>query len=147
VGAAEDWQLAGNPARSWAVIRQVHEKSLYPALLARVEIVKASLYLAQHDPQMALQRLKFALTPLPPELKAKALLVRGQAHQAMGDLVAMVADWTERETYLPVGSPEVVANRDLIWNTLNETHTPIDVAKLPASLTPMARGWLELADI
>jgi hypothetical protein len=147
VGAAEDWQLAGNAARSWAVIRQIHEKSLYPALLARMEIVKASLYLAQHDPQMALQRLKFALTPLPPELKAKALLVRGQVHQAMGDLVAMVADWTERETYLPVGSPEVAANRDLIWNSLNETHTPIDVTKLPASLSPMARGWLELADI
>ncbi|HEY3645737.1 MAG TPA: penicillin-binding protein activator [Gammaproteobacteria bacterium] len=147
VGAAEDWQLAGNPAQSWTVIRQIHEKSLYPALLARVEIVKASLYLAQHDPQMALQRLKFALTPLPPELKAKALLVRGQAHQAQGDLVAMVADWTERETYLPAGSPEVAANRDLIWNTLNETHTPLDVSKLPASLTPMARGWLELADI
>ena len=146
-GAAEDWQQAGNPAQSWAVIRQIHEKTLYPALLARIEIVKASLYLAQHDPQMALQRLKFALTPLPPELKAKALLVRGQAHQAMGDLVSMVADWTERETYLPANGPEVAANRDLIWNTLTETHTPIDLAKLPASLTPMARGWLELADI
>jgi outer membrane PBP1 activator LpoA protein len=147
VGAAEDWQSAGNPARSWAVIREIHEKSLYPALLARMEIVKASLYLAQHDPQMALQRLKFALTPLPPELKAKALLVRGQAHQATGDLVAMVADWTERETYLPVGGSEVAANHELIWNTLTETHTPIDVTKLPAALTPMARGWLELADI
>lgn len=146
-GAAEDWQQAGNPAQSWAVIRQIHEKTLYPALLARIEIVKASLYLAQHDPQMALQRLKFALTPLPPELKAKALLVRGQAHQAMGDLVSMVADWTERETYLPANGPEVAANRDLIWNTLTETHTPIDLAKLPAALTPMARGWLELADI
>ena len=147
VGAAEDWQLAGNLAQSWTVIRQIHEKSLYPALLARMEIVKASLYLAQHDPQMALQRLKFALTPLPPELKAKALLVRGQAHQALGDLVSMVADWTERETYLPASGPEVAANRDLIWNTLTETHTPIDVTKLPAALTPMARGWLELADI
>lgn len=147
VGAAEDWQLAGNPARSWTVIRQIHEKSLYPALLARVEIVKASLYLVQHDPQMALQRLKFALTPLPPELKAKALLVRGQAHQALGDLVSMVADWTERETYLPTSGPDVGANHDLIWNSLNETHTPLDVSKLPTSLTPMARGWLELADI
>ena len=147
VGAAEDWQLAGNPARSWTVLREIQEKSLYPALLARVEIVKASLYLGQHDLQMALQSLKFSLTPLPPELKAKALLVRGQAHQATGDLVAMVADWTERETYLPVGSPEVAANRDLIWNALTETHTPIDVSKLPTTLTPMARGWLELADI
>jgi len=146
-GAAEDWQLAGNPTRSWSAIRGIHEKSLYPALLARVEIVKATLYLAQHDPQSALQHLKFGLSSLPPELKAKALLVRGQAHQVQGDLVAMVADWTERETYLPVGSPEVAANHDLIWNALTETHTPIDVTKLPAGLTPMARGWLELADI
>jgi uncharacterized protein len=147
VSAAEDWQLAGNPARSWAVIREVREKTLYPALQARLEIVKASLYLADHQPQMALQRLKFALTPLPPELKAKALLVRGQVHQALGDLPAAVEDWTERETYLPPNSPEVAANRDLIWNTLTETHTPYDVNKLPPNLTPAARGWLELADI
>jgi hypothetical protein len=147
VSAAEDWQLAGNSARSWAVVREVHEKTLYPALQARLEIVKASLYLADHQPQMALQRLKFALTPLPPELKAKALLVRGQVHVALGDLPAAVEDWTERETYLPIGSPDVTANRDLIWNTLNETHTPYDVNKLPAGITPTARGWLELADI
>jgi hypothetical protein len=147
VSAAEDWQLAGNSARSWAVVREVHEKTLYPALQARLEIVKASLYLADHQPQMALQRLKFALTPLPPELKAKALLVRGQVHVALGDLPAAVEDWTERETYLPIGSPEITANRDLIWNTLNETHTPYDVNKLPAGITPTARGWLELADI
>jgi hypothetical protein len=147
VGAAEDWQLAGNTARSWALIREVHEKSLYPALLARLEILKASLYLADHQPQMALQRLKFALGPLPAELKAKALLVRGQVHVAMSDLPAAVADWTERETYLTANSPEVTANRDLIWNTLNESHAPYDVNKLSASLTPEARGWLELADI
>jgi len=147
VSAAEDWQLAGNSARSWTVIRQVREKTLYPALQARLEIVKASLYLADHQPQMALQRLKFVLTPLPPELRAKALLVRGQVHQALGDLPATVEDWTERETYLAPNSPEVTANRDLIWNTLTETHTPYDVTKLPASLTPAARGWLELADV
>ncbi|HEY4127956.1 MAG TPA: penicillin-binding protein activator [Gammaproteobacteria bacterium] len=147
VSAAEDWQLAGNSARSWAAVRQVREKTLYPALQARLEIVKASLYLADHQPQMAMQRLKFTLTPLPPELKAKALLVRGQVHVALGDLPAAVEDWTERETYLPIGSPDVTANRDLIWNTLSETHTPYDVNKLPAGTTPTARGWLELADI
>src|SRR4029077_10677704 len=92
VGAAEDWDLAGNTARSWTLIREIPEKSLYPALMARLEILKGSLYLADHQPQVALQHLKFPMAPLTPDLKARALLVRGQAHLALGDLPSTVED-------------------------------------------------------
>ncbi|HEX7966410.1 MAG TPA: penicillin-binding protein activator [Gammaproteobacteria bacterium] len=147
VSAAENWLLAGNAARSAALVAQMREKSPYPALAARIELLKAGLALADHQPQAALPHLKFALTPLPPELKARALLLRGQAHLALGDLPATVQDWSERETYLAPGSTDVAANRKLIWDTLTETHTPVDMARLPATLSPVTRGWLELAAI
>lgn len=147
VSAAEDWQLAGNGARATLLLGQVTEKKPYPALAARIAIVRAGIAIADHQPQLALGYLKFSLTPLPPELKAKALLVRGQAHLALTDLPGTIQDWSERETYLPPNSAEVTASHQLIWNTLTETHTPIELAKLPASLSPAARGWLELAVI
>ncbi|MFI5269534.1 MAG: penicillin-binding protein activator, partial [Chloroflexota bacterium] len=65
---------------------------------------------------------------------------------ALNDLPATVQDWTDRDTYLPTGK-DVAANHDLIWNTLTESHAPIDIAKLPATLSETARGWLELAAI
>ena len=147
VSAAEDWQRAGNGVRSSALLKEINEKSLYPALQARVEILKASLYLAQHEPQTALQEFKFPMALLTPELRAHALLVRGQVHLALSDLPAAVEDWSERETDLVPGSSDVPANRELIWDTLTETHTPLDVNKLPKSTSPVARGWLELASI
>lgn len=146
VSAAEDWQQAGDTQHSWTLVKQVPAKGLYPALAARVEILKAELYLADHQPQLALQHLKFPLTPLTQDLKAKTVYVRGQAHLALNDLPATVQDWTDRDTYLPTGK-DVAANHDLIWKTLTESHAPIDVAKLPASLSETARGWLELAAI
>ncbi|MGE5626339.1 MAG: penicillin-binding protein activator [Bacillota bacterium] len=147
VNAAEDWFRAGDSQRAWALLAQVNEKGLYPALAARAEILKASLDLAGHQPQSALQHLRFPLEPLPEEIKARTLLVLGQAHLALGDLPSAVQDWSDRETHLAPGSADVRANQQLIWNTLTETHTPIDLAKLPAGLSPVARGWLELADI
>jgi hypothetical protein len=147
VSAAEDWAQAGDTARSWALLGQIKEKAPYPALAARIEILKASLDLAGHQPQAALQHLRFPLEPLPEEIRARALLVRGQIHHAMGDLPSAVQDWSERETHLAAGSTDIAANHQLIWNTLTETHTPLDVSKLPAGLSPVARGWLELAVI
>ena len=146
VNAAEDWQQAGDNPHSWTLLNQLPLKGLYPALSARVDILKAQLYLADHQPQLAMQHLKFPLTPLPQELKARALYVRGQVHLALNDLPATVEDWTERETYLAPGK-DVDANHDLIWHTLTESHAPIDVTKLPANLSGTARGWLELAAI
>lgn len=147
VSAAEDWALAGNTQRSWALLGPVKEQNLYPALTARVEILKGSLDLAGHQPQAALQHLRFPMEALPEEIKAKALLVRGQIHLALGDLPSAVQDWSDRETHLAAGSSDVKVNQDLIWNTLGETHTAIDMNKLPAGLSPTARGWLELATI
>ena len=146
VSAAEDWQLAGDTQHSWTLVKEVPTKGLYPALSARLEILKAELYLGDHQPQLALQHLKFPLTPLTQDLKAKAVYVRGQAHLALNDLPSTVEDWTERDGYLPTGK-DVAENHDLIWNTLTESHAPIDVTKLPPSLSETARGWLELAAI
>lgn len=146
VSAAEDWQQAGDTQHSWTLVKQIPAKGLYPALAARVELLKAELYLADHQPQLALQHLRFPLTPLPQELKARTVYVRGQVHLALNDLPATVQDWTERDNYLLTGK-DVAANHDLIWNTLTESHAPIEVAKLPASLSETARGWLELAAI
>ena len=144
--AAEDWQQAGDTQHAWTLVRQVPTKGLYPALSARIEILTAQLYLADHQPQLALQHLRFPLTPLTQELKAKAVYVRGQAHLALNDLPATVEDWTERDGYLAT-SKDIAANHDLIWNTLTESHAPIDVNKLPAGLSDTAKGWLELAAI
>lgn len=147
LSAAEDWLQAGNAARAATLLGEIREKSPYPALAARIAIVKAGLALSEHKPQLALSHLKFPLDALPPELKAKTLRVRGQAHLAAGELALAVQDWNERETYLAPGSNEVAANRALIWSTLTASHAPIDLGKLPAGLTPTARGWLELAAI
>ena len=148
VSAAEAWSGAGNGQRSWALLGRIKdEKSLYPALQARMEILKAELDLAAHQPQVALSHLRFPLEPLPNELKASATLMRGRIHVAMDDLPSAVQDWSERETYLPAGSKEAAANEQLIWQTLTASHAAIDLTKLPATLSPTARGWLELADI
>lgn len=148
VSAAEAWSTAGNGPRSWALLGRIkNEKTLYPALQARIEILKAELDLAGHQPQVALGHLRFPLEPLPGELKAMALLVRGRIHVAMNDLPSAVQDWSERETYLAPDSADVAANEQLIWQTITASHEAIDLSKLPATLSPTARGWLELADI
>ena len=148
VSAAEAWSSAGNGPRSWVLLGRIkNEKTLYPALQARIEILKAELDLAGHQPQVALGHLRFPLEPLPGELKANTLLVRGRIHVAMNDLPSAVQDWSERETYLPPNSKDVAANQQLIWQTLTASHAAIDITKLPAGLSPTARGWLELADI
>lgn len=148
VSAAEAWSDAGNPQRSWTLLGKIrNENALYPALQARMEILKAELDLAGHQPQAALAHLRFPLEPLPPELKAEAALVRGRIHVAMDDLPSAVQDWSERETYLTPGSQDVTANEQLIWQTLTASHEPLSAETLPAGLSPTARGWLELADI
>ncbi|HEV2111416.1 MAG TPA: penicillin-binding protein activator [Gammaproteobacteria bacterium] len=148
VSAAEAWSGAGNDQRSWVLLGGIkNEKSLYPALQARIEILKAELDLAGHQPQAALAHLRFPLETLPDELKANALLVRGRIHVAMNDLPSAMQDWSERETYLPSNGKDATANQQLIWQTLTASHAAIDLAKLPAGLSPTARGWLELADI
>ena len=148
VSAAEAWSGAGDGQRSWELLGKIkNQKTLYPALQARIEILKAELDLAGHQPQVALSHLRFPMEPLPNELKANAALVRGRIHVAMDDLPSAVQDWSERETYLPPGSKDAAANQQLIWQTLTASHAAIDLGKLPASLSPTARGWVELADI
>ncbi len=147
VTAAEDWLQAGNWQRSTTLIANIKLKGLYPALTARVEMLKAGIALANHDPKQALAHLRFPLDALPEELKAKASLIRGQAHVALGDTPDAVQDWSERETHLAGNAQETAANHALIWQTLTDTHTPIDLGKLPVTVGPVARGWIELADI
>ncbi|HEV7165129.1 MAG TPA: penicillin-binding protein activator [Gammaproteobacteria bacterium] len=150
VSASEAWSGVGNGngQRSWTLLGQIkNPKTLYPALQARIEILKAELDLAGHQPQVALSHLRFPLEALPDEIKAATLLVRGRIHVAMDDLPSAVEDWSERETYLPPNGKDAAANEQLIWQTLTATHTALDVTKLPASLSPTARGWLELANI
>lgn len=147
VAAAQDWLSAGNLQRSSELVRPLKEKGLYPALAARLELVRAGIDLAAHQPQQALDHLRFSFTPLPTELRARALLLRGQAHLALGDVPAAVEDWTERDNEYAPGSTGLAANRDLIWKTLSETHTAVDLSKLPANISATARGWLELAAI
>ena len=147
VSAAEAWFSAGNTQRSWTLLGQIkNQKTLYPALQARIEILKAELDLAGHQPQVALSHLRFPMEALPNEIKAETLLVRGRIHVAMDDLPSAVQDWSERETYLAPNSKDVAANQQLIWQTLTASHAPL-TAKLPAGLSPTSRGWLELADI
>jgi outer membrane PBP1 activator LpoA protein len=147
VSAAEDWSSAGDGKRSWAALAEIKPADLYPALQARIEIVKAELDLAAHQPQTAFAHLTFPLTPLPDELKAKTLLVRGQVHVALGDVPDAVQDWSQRDQYLGGAAAAVHANHESIWQLLTQTHLPLNLASLPPGLSTEARAWLELADI
>ena len=147
VAAAEDWLQAGNWQRSTTLIAGVKPKGIYPALAARLEMLKAGIALANHDPRQALTHLRFPLDGLTEDLKAKALLVRGQAHVVLGDTPGAIQDWSERETHIASNAQETASNHQLIWQTLTDTHTPIDLSKLPVTVGPVARGWIELADI
>ena len=147
LAAAEDWLQVGNWQRSATLIAGIKPKGLYPALAARLEMLKAGIALANRDPKQALTHLRFTLDGLTEDLKAKALLVRGQAHVVLGDTPDAIQDWSERETYLAGNAGEIAANHQLIWQTLTDTHTPIDFSKLPITVGPVARGWIELADI
>lgn len=147
VTAAEDWLQAGNWQRAATLVARIKTKGLYPALTARIEMLKAGIALANHDPKQALAHLRFPLDALPEELKARVALLRGQVHVSLGDTPTAVQDWSERETHLAGNAPEITANHLLIWRTLTETHTPIDLTKLPVTVGPVARGWIELADI
>ena len=145
--AAEDWSSAGDGKHSWAVLAEIKPAGLYPALQARIEIVKAELDLAAHQPQTALTHLAFPFAPLPDEIKAKTLLVRGQVHVALGDIPDAVQDWSQRDQDLGGIAAAVHANHESIWQLLTQTHLPLNLATLPPGLSTETRAWLELADI
>lgn len=147
VSAAEDWWQANDNQKAWALLAEVKPANLYPALNARVEMLKASMDLAAQNPQLALKHLTFALEPLPDALKARAMLLRAQAHAALDDTVSAVADLSAREAFLQSDPQAIGKNHQLIWLTLSQARTPPDLAHLPAGLSPVARGWLELGDI
>ena len=147
VSAAEDWWRLRNNQRAWSLLAKVQSKNLYPALNARVELLKASMDLAAQQPQVALKHLTFSLANLPPALQARTWLLRAQAHTALDDTVAAVADLSARAAYLQNDPQAIAKNNQLIWMTLSEAPTPPDLSQLPADLSPTAKGWLELGNI
>lgn len=147
VSAAEGWWQIHNNQKAWALLAQVKAENLYPALSARIELLKASMDLAAHKPKIALKHLQFDLTPLPDPLKARSLLLRAQVHTALNDTVSAVADLSAREAFLQNDPHAVSQNHQLIWLSMSQAPTPPDLAHLPANLSPAARGWLNLGDI
>ncbi|HET7395912.1 MAG TPA: penicillin-binding protein activator [Gammaproteobacteria bacterium] len=147
VSAAEDWWQVHNNQKAWALLAQVKPANLYPALSARIELLKAGMDLAAQQPEAALKHLAFDLGPLPDSLKARALLLRAQVYSALDDTVSAVADLSAREAFLDNDPHAISKNHQLIWLTLSQARTPPDLSHLPAKLSAMARGWLELGDI
>ncbi|MGH8372628.1 MAG: penicillin-binding protein activator [Gammaproteobacteria bacterium] len=147
VSAAEDWWQVRDNQKTWALLAQIKAENLYPALEARIELLKAGMDLAAQKPQAALKHLGFDLAPLPDALKARTLLLRAQIHSMLDDTVSAVADLSAREAFLQNDPQAISKNHQLIWLALSQARTPPDLSHLPASLSSMARGWLELGDI
>ncbi|HEX5339908.1 MAG TPA: penicillin-binding protein activator [Gammaproteobacteria bacterium] len=147
VSAAEDWWQAGNNQKAGALLAQVKLENLYPALSARVELLKAGMDLAAQKPKTALRHLGFDLRPLPDPLKARTLLLRAQVHSALDDTVSAVADLSAREAFLQNDPQAIGKNHQLIWMSLSQASTPPDLSHLPAGLSSAARGWLELGNL
>ncbi len=147
VSAAEAWWQAHESAQAWKLLGQIQEQTLYPALNARVELLKANLDFAAQQPQAALQHLNFPLSPLPDELKARTLLLRAEVHVALDDTVAAVEDLSERENYLGDNSVAIHNNHQRIWQIITQSTAPLNILNLSKTISPTARGWLVLGSI
>lgn len=147
VSAAEDWWRAQNSRRAWALLGELQPATLYPALAARTEILKADLDFAAHQPEAALKHLQFPLAPLPDTLKAQALLLRAQIEASLKNMAAAVEDLSERENYLENNAVALHDNHQRIWQLLNQPQVTANLAQLPANISPAARGWLALGNI
>ncbi len=147
ISAAEDWWQAQQSQNAWKLLAQIQEKNLYPALNARIELLKANLDFAAQQPEAALKHLNFPLAPLPDELKARTLLLRAQVYVAMNDTVAAVTDLSERETYLGNNSAAIQDNHQRIWDVVTQSRTPLNLLALPKGISSTARGWLLLGNL
>jgi len=147
VSAAEDWWHARQSQDAWKLLAQIQEKNLYPALNARVELLKANLDLAGQQPQAALRHLNFPLAPLPDELKARTLLLRAQVHVALDETVAAVEDLSEREAYLGNNSTAIHNNHQRIWAVVTQSHAALNLLALPKTISSTVRGWLLLGNL
>ncbi|MGB9429347.1 MAG: penicillin-binding protein activator [Gammaproteobacteria bacterium] len=147
VSAAEDWWQAHESRQAWTLLGQVQEQTLYPALNARVELLKAEMDFAAQQSQAALAHLNFSLASLPDELKARTLLLRAQVHVALNDTITAVEDLSERENYLANNSAAVHDNHQRIWEIITQSHAPLNILALPKTISATVRGWLVLGNI
>ncbi|MGA9852183.1 MAG: penicillin-binding protein activator [Gammaproteobacteria bacterium] len=147
VSAAEDWWQVHESAQAWKLLGEVREQVLYPALNARVELLKADLDFAAQQPQAALKHFNFPLAPLPDALKARTLQLRAEVHVALDDTVAAVEDLSERENYLDNNSDAIHDNHQHIWQVITQSHAPLNILALPQTISQTARGWLVLGSI
>jgi uncharacterized protein len=147
VSAAEDWWRARQGQNAWKLLGEVREQNLYPALNARVELLKANLDFAAQQPEAALKHLNFQLAPLPDELKAQTLLLRAQIYAALDNTLAAVETLSEREAFLGNNTAAVHDNHQRIWQVLNQSRTAINILALPKNISPTVRGWLLLGNL
>ncbi len=147
VSAAEAWWQARQSQNAWQLLGQVREQNLYPALNARVELLKANLDFAAQQPQAALKHLNFPLAPLPDELKARTLLLRAQVYVALDETLAAVEDLSEREAYLGNNSTAIHDNHQRIWALVTQSHAAFNLLALPKTISSTVRGWLLLGNL
>lgn len=147
VSAAENWWQAGQGSRAWELLGEVQAKYLTPSLSARIELLKAMMDFADHQPQIALKHLQFPLAPLPTELAARTLLLRAEIYASMGNTVSAVSDLSVRENYLTGNVSAINDNHQRIWQIVSQSHAPLNLQALPPDLSTTARGWLTLGNI
>lgn len=147
VSAAENWWQAGQGSRAWKLLGEVQAQYLTPPLSARIELLKAGMDFADHQPQVALKHLQFPLAPLPAELAARTLLLRAGIYTSTGDTVSAVSDLSARENYLAGNAAAIHDNHQRIWQIVSQSHAPLNLQALPPGLSETARGWLTLGNI
>lgn len=147
VSAAEAWWQAHQGTQAWKLLGEVPAQGLSPELNARVELLKAEMDFSAHHAQTALTHLQFPLAALPDPLKALTLLLRAQIEASLNNLVAAVTDLSNRDAALGGNRDAIHANHELIWQTISQSHAPLNVTRLPTNTPSVVRGWLTLGSL
>lgn len=145
IGDAEQALARGDDRAAETLLSRIPGGSLDAIQLARVQILRAEIGLLRRQADTALRSLPPSSAHVP-ALSARIELLRGRAQFMAGDAPAAVRTLLARERSLR-SADELADNRDQIWNGLVATPlSPSALARI-ADEEPIARGWLELAQV
>lgn len=147
ISAAEAWWQAGQDQHTWKLLGEVQPAFLNSSLSARAELLKAEMDFADHQPQVALKHLQFALAPLSDALAARTLLLRAEIYASLDNTLGAVSDLSARDNYLAGNAAAIHDNHQRIWQIITQSRTPLKVLTLPPTVSSVVRGWLVLGSI
>lgn len=142
VRASQQWRAAGD----YDALARTMEHIPRPLAEPRLSIwapLAAEVALYRNQPADALEHLALLPDPLPGELAAPVLNLRGNALFLMGNTIAAVRTLISREQKLST-TEEVTNNQRLIWRGLQESALRGAVSAVPEDADPLLAGWLAL---